>query len=78
MYFEMLNLIFDWSQFHSPDLLYRVASATGAEVRGKHNDFVKQGNYGEHTGASCFSPVINIARDPRWGRIQVDFINYVF
>ncbi|BFZ18920.1 hypothetical protein BsWGS_21959 [Bradybaena similaris] len=54
----------------SKDLLYRVAAATGKEVRGKHNDFVKQGSLGDHTGASCFSPVINIARDPRWGRIQ--------
>ncbi|KAK7108550.1 hypothetical protein V1264_016279 [Littorina saxatilis] len=54
----------------SYDLLFRVAEATGVEVRGKHNDFVKQGNYGGHTGASCFSPVINIMRDSRWGRNQ--------
>lgn len=55
----------------SSDLLFRVAEATGVEVRGKHNDFVKQGNYGWHTGASCSSPVINIMRDSRWGRNQV-------
>ncbi|XP_070191061.1 uncharacterized protein [Littorina saxatilis] len=54
----------------STDLLFRVAEATGVEVRGKHNDFVKQGNYGWHTGASCSSPVINIMRDSRWGRNQ--------
>ncbi|XP_025097893.1 LOW QUALITY PROTEIN: probable beta-D-xylosidase 2 [Pomacea canaliculata] len=54
----------------SPNLIYEVAEATSVEVRGKHNDFVKQGNYGFHTGASCFSPVINIMRDPRWGRNQ--------
>ncbi|KAK7480729.1 hypothetical protein BaRGS_00027990 [Batillaria attramentaria] len=54
----------------SPDLIYRVAEATGVEVRGKHNDYVKQGDYSSHTGASCFSPVINIMRDPRWGRNQ--------
>nr|KAG5694882.1 hypothetical protein BaRGS_029499 [Batillaria attramentaria] len=48
----------------SPDLIYRVAEATGVEVRGKHNDYVKQGDYSSHTGASCFSPVINIMRDP--------------
>ncbi|KAK7108563.1 hypothetical protein V1264_016285 [Littorina saxatilis] len=54
----------------SPDLMFRIAEATGVEVRGKHNDFVKQGVYGYHTGASCFSPVINIMRDPRWGRNQ--------
>ncbi|KAH9492162.1 Beta-D-xylosidase 1 [Bulinus truncatus] len=54
----------------SRDLVGRVASATGQEVRGKHNDFVKQGIFKSHTGASCFSPVINIVRDSRWGRIQ--------
>nr|KAG5694878.1 hypothetical protein BaRGS_029495 [Batillaria attramentaria] len=47
-----------------------VAEAVGVEVRGKHNDFVKQGVYSTHTGASCFSPVINIMRDSRWGRNQ--------
>ncbi|KAI8783288.1 xylan 1,4-beta-xylosidase [Biomphalaria glabrata] len=54
----------------SPQLLYDVASAIGKEVRGKHNDYVKAGNYSSRTGASCFSPVINIVRDSRWGRIQ--------
>ncbi|KAK7480750.1 hypothetical protein BaRGS_00028011 [Batillaria attramentaria] len=54
----------------SPDLIYKVAEATGVEVRGKHNDYVTQGNFARHTGASCFSPVINIMRDPRWGRNQ--------
>lgn len=57
--------------YRSPDLLFRVATAAGSEVRGKHNDFVRRGIYASHTGASCFSPVINIARDPRWGRNQV-------
>lgn len=55
--------------FH-PNLIFRVAEAAGVEVRGKHNDFVKQGVYDDHTGLSCFSPVINIMRDPRWGRNQ--------
>ncbi|KAH9492175.1 putative beta-D-xylosidase 2 [Bulinus truncatus] len=51
-------------------LLSDVATAIGREVRGKHNDFAKSGNYDSRTGASCFSPVINIVRDSRWGRIQ--------
>ncbi|XP_059161838.1 xylan 1,4-beta-xylosidase-like isoform X2 [Physella acuta] len=54
----------------SPTLIARVAAATGQEVRGKHNDFVRLGIFTTHTGASCFSPVINIVRDSRWGRIQ--------
>nr|KAG5696803.1 hypothetical protein BaRGS_012826 [Batillaria attramentaria] len=48
--------------YHS-DLMYRVAEATGVEVRAKHNQFVQQGVFTDHTGASCFSPVINIMRD---------------
>lgn len=55
----------------SPDLLFRVAEAAGVETRGKHNEFVKKKVYISHTGASCFSPVINIMRDSRWGRNQV-------
>ncbi|KAH9492176.1 putative beta-D-xylosidase 7 [Bulinus truncatus] len=54
----------------SPALVERMAAATGQEVRGKHNDFVKKGIFQTHTGASCFSPVINVVRDPRWGRNQ--------
>ncbi|KAK7108546.1 uncharacterized protein [Littorina saxatilis] len=54
----------------SPDVVFRVAEATGTEVRGIHNDFNKQNTYAFHAGASCFSPVINIMRDSRWGRNQ--------
>ncbi|XP_012939087.1 beta-D-xylosidase 1 [Aplysia californica] len=54
----------------SPDIILSVATATGQEVRAKHNDFVKRGIFATHTSASCFSPVINIMRDPRWGRNQ--------
>ncbi|XP_076444918.1 uncharacterized protein LOC143282917 [Babylonia areolata] len=54
----------------SPDLLFRVAQAAGVETRGKHNEFVRSQTYITHTGASCFSPVINIMRDSRWGRNQ--------
>lgn len=56
---------------YSPDLHYSGAAAAGSEVKGKHKDYVNQYNCGSHTGASCFSPVVNIARDPRWVRIQV-------
>lgn len=54
----------------SPQLLHRVADAIGKEVRAKHNRFSSLGIYASHTGASCFSPVINIVRDGRWGRIE--------
>ena len=52
--------------------MFDVATVASVETRGKHNDFVRRGVYATHTGASCFSPVINVVRDPRWGRIQVN------
>ncbi|XP_035825801.1 beta-xylosidase/alpha-L-arabinofuranosidase 1 [Aplysia californica] len=57
----------------SPGLVQRVAEAIGVEVRAKFNDFNARRIYGDHKGASCFSPVINIMRDPRWGRNQETF-----
>ncbi|EMP34884.1 Putative beta-D-xylosidase 5 [Chelonia mydas] len=54
----------------SPELIHRVANATATEVRAKHNFFMSTGSYGDHTGLSCFSPVLNIMRHPLWGRNQ--------
>ncbi|XP_069828748.1 uncharacterized protein [Dendropsophus ebraccatus] len=54
----------------SPELILKVANATATEVRAKHNYFMSVGNYDDHTGLSCFSPVINIMRHPLWGRNQ--------
>ncbi|XP_077337831.1 uncharacterized protein LOC143982734 [Lithobates pipiens] len=54
----------------SSELIGRVANATATEVRAKHNYFMSIGNYDDHTGLSCFSPVINIMRHPLWGRNQ--------
>ncbi|XP_067676793.1 uncharacterized protein [Haliotis asinina] len=54
----------------SKDLIYRIAEATSAEVRAKYNDYVSKKEYGDHKGISCFSPFMNIMRDPRWGRNQ--------
>lgn len=51
-------------------LMYHVANATGTEVRAKNNYFTSIGDYRDHTGLSCFSPVINIMRHPLWGRNQ--------
>ncbi|KAK7108020.1 uncharacterized protein [Littorina saxatilis] len=54
----------------SPDLLFNVARATGLELRAKYNNYTRTGLYGDSRGLSCFAPVINIMRDPRWGRNQ--------
>ncbi|XP_064327612.1 uncharacterized protein LOC135316806 isoform X2 [Phalacrocorax carbo] len=55
----------------SPELIYQMANATATEVRAKHNHFAAVGRYSDHTGLSCFSPVLNIMRHPLWGRNQV-------
>ena len=52
------------------DLVYKVAMATSNEVRAANNDYVSHDVYKFHTGLSCWSPVVNILRDPRWGRNQ--------
>ncbi|KAK3267205.1 hypothetical protein CYMTET_24229 [Cymbomonas tetramitiformis] len=58
-----------------PDLLEDVAEAIGKEARGLRNSF-ERARIGNKTGPlpppalTCFSPQINIVRDPRWGRAQ--------
>ncbi|XP_055955005.1 uncharacterized protein LOC130010499 [Patella vulgata] len=52
----------------SPEVIYDVSRATGIEIRAKNTMFSKAGNFNVGTGLSCCSPVINIMRDPRWGR----------
>ncbi|XP_039209267.1 probable beta-D-xylosidase 2 isoform X1 [Crotalus tigris] len=54
----------------NPQLIFEVANATATEVRAKHNYFESVGYYNDHTGLSCFSPVLNIMRHPLWGRNQ--------
>jgi beta-glucosidase len=45
-----------------PDLMHRVATAISTEARALYNN--------RSFGLTLWSPVINIARDPRWGRTQ--------
>jgi beta-glucosidase len=45
-----------------PDLMHRVATAISTEARALYNN----GSF----GLTLWSPVINVARDPRWGRTQ--------
>ncbi|HEX6277431.1 MAG TPA: glycoside hydrolase family 3 N-terminal domain-containing protein [Polyangiaceae bacterium] len=45
-----------------PELMQRVATAISTEARALYN----RGNF----GLTLWSPVINVARDPRWGRTQ--------
>ncbi|XP_039271814.2 uncharacterized protein LOC120346201 [Styela clava] len=53
-----------------PSLIENMARAVSWEARAKVNNFESHGKYEDHTGLSCFSPVINIMRHPLWGRNQ--------
>lgn len=50
------------------DLMNRVASAISDEARAKYNQHKVMGNTKIYEGLTCWSPNINIFRDPRWGR----------
>ena len=53
-----------------PEFLNEVAVAISDEARAKHHKAVSEGNFGRYYGLTFWSPVINIARDPRWGRTE--------
>lgn len=49
-------------------LLNRVATAISDEIRAKYNQYKEFGSIRMNEGLTCWSPNINIFRDPRWGR----------
>ena len=55
------------ASFNAP-LMEKVAAAISDEVRAKYNGFRKTGETQIYEGLTCWSPNINIFRDPRWGR----------
>ena len=50
------------------DLLSRVGEVISTEARAKYNQYKTFGETGIYQGLTCWSPNINIFRDPRWGR----------
>ncbi|XP_055955052.1 uncharacterized protein LOC126811720 [Patella vulgata] len=66
---QSIGLAATWSY----DVVYRMAMATGEEVRAIHNTNAKNNSYPDLSGLGCFAPVINIMRDPRWGRNQESY-----
>ena len=55
----------------NPDLIHRVATAISDEARAIYNGWKQDPNFrGEHKGLIYRSPVINISRNPYWGRIN--------
>eukprot|EP00118_Oscarella_pearsei_P025144 m.307605 g.307605 ORF g.307605 m.307605 type:complete len:786 (+) comp42516_c0_seq1:80-2437(+) len=73
-----------WTVFPSPmnlgatfdtDLVLKVGQATADEGRALHNLMLAKNN-GTSTEAAalnCFSPNVNLLRDPRWGRAEETF-----
>ena len=70
-----------WTVFPAPiglgatfdtDLLYRAGQVTSDEGRALHNVMLQEfkGKSTEAAGLNCFSPNVNLFRDPRWGRGQ--------
>ena len=56
------------------DLIKRIADAISDEARAKHQREVEQNGFSDrHFGLTFFSPTLNIARDPRWGRTSECF-----
>jgi beta-glucosidase len=54
-----------------PDLVHEVAVASSDEARAIYNGWHQDPNFvGEHKGLIYRSPVINISRNPYWGRIN--------
>ena len=58
-----------------PALISKIAQATADEGRALHNVMVdaNEGSSTEAAGLNCFSPNVNLFRDPRWGRGQETF-----
>ncbi|OXU15542.1 beta-glucosidase [Sedimentisphaera salicampi] len=50
------------------DLMHEIASAISDEARGKYNSDPARNT--QYRGLTMWSPTINIARDPRWGRTE--------
>jgi len=58
----------------NPELIERVASVTSDEARAIYNGWRRAPSFrGEHKGLIYRSPVINISRNPYWGRINEIF-----
>ena len=73
-----------WTVFPAPialaatfdaDLVRTIGGITATEGRALHNEMLRtlNGSSREAAGLNCFSPNVNLLRDPRWGRAQETF-----
>jgi beta-glucosidase len=63
---QSIGLAATWN----PDLVHQIATAISDEARAKHHEAARRGIREIYTGLTCWSPNVNIFRDPRWGRGQ--------
>ena len=59
----------------NPQLVLKVGQVTSDEGRALHNEMMaaNNGSSTEAAGLNCFSPNVNLFRDPRWGRGEETF-----
>jgi len=73
-----------WTVFPAPiglaatfdaKLIRELGAITALEGRALHNEMLRKnlGSSKEAAGLNCFSPNVNLMRDPRWGRAQETF-----
>ncbi|MDR3219010.1 MAG: glycoside hydrolase family 3 C-terminal domain-containing protein [Dysgonamonadaceae bacterium] len=56
------------------DLMKRISTAISDEARAKYHKALQEKGFSDrHEGLTFFSPTLNIARDPRWGRTSECF-----
>ena len=57
------------------DLVLQIGEVTSTEGRALHNEIMAfyKGSSQEASGLNCFSPNVNLLRDPRWGRAYETF-----
>jgi beta-glucosidase len=54
--------------------IYEMASIISTEGRAKYHNYLAQGQGGQMNGGITYwSPIVDIARDPRWGRVLETF-----
>lgn len=54
-----------------PDLVKRIGEAIALEARAKYHAALREKGYtARYEGLTFFSPTLNLARDPRWGRTE--------
>ena len=75
---------YTWTVFPAPiglaatfdkNLILQAGQVTSTEGRALHNEVMSHYNGAsqEASGLNCFSPNVNLLRDPRWGRAQETF-----